>query len=76
MLFDSKYNYMYSLEKGSFFGEYNIMFGLKSNINYMGKIKKTNAKNANIVFKIKAEVLISVILDDANTYKHFYNIAL
>lgn len=32
-IFDSKYNYMYDLDEGSYFGEYNILFGLYSNIN-------------------------------------------
>ena len=34
ILFDNKYNYMYDLEPGSFFGEYNILFGLISNVYY------------------------------------------
>ena len=31
-LFDQKYNYMYTLKEKSFFGEYNILFGLISNM--------------------------------------------
>ena len=37
-LFDDNFTYMYNLEEGSFFGEYNIMFGLLSNMFY-----KTNS---------------------------------
>lgn len=32
--FDKNYNYLHSLENGSFFGEYNIMFGLYSSAYY------------------------------------------
>ena len=46
-LFDEKYSYMCNLEQGSFFGEYNIMFGLKSNIYY-----KTT--HYSIIFRINS----------------------
>jgi signal-transduction protein with cAMP-binding, CBS, and nucleotidyltransferase domain len=32
--FDSQYNYISTLQEGSSFGEYNILFGLYSNITY------------------------------------------
>ena len=36
-VFDNKYNYLYDLPESSWFGEYNIMFGLYSSLNYKGK---------------------------------------
>jgi len=35
--FSKEYVYLYSLEEGSFFGEYNIMFGLYSSLYYQGE---------------------------------------
>ena len=32
--YDENYSYMVNLEEGSFFGEYNIMLGLYSQLNY------------------------------------------
>jgi signal-transduction protein with cAMP-binding, CBS, and nucleotidyltransferase domain len=34
-VFDQGYNYLYSLPEGSFFGEFNILFGLYSDLNYV-----------------------------------------
>jgi len=34
-VFDESYNYLYTLPEGSFFGEFNIIFGLYSNLNYV-----------------------------------------
>jgi len=38
--FSKDYVYLYSLEQGSFFGEYNILFGLFSNTYYQGESPK------------------------------------
>ena len=38
--FSKNYVYMYSLDEGSFFGEYKIMFGLYSSNYYQGESPK------------------------------------
>ena len=71
-LFDDKYTYMYNLEEGSFFGEYNIMFGLKSNIFY-----KTNRdSHYSMIFRIKADVFMQSICDDIDSFTHLHDISL
>jgi hypothetical protein len=81
-VFDKKYNYLYDLEEGSYFGEYNIMFGLYSSLNYKGKSvcdhhqenKKTCPRN--VIYKIPAYQLMKIITEDVQVFKHFHDIAL
>lgn len=82
-LFDEKYNYMYDLEPGSYFGEYQIMFGLYSNITYRSAYIKHDAGEIfnycniqRIVYFIPSEKFMSIITEDPLAYRHFHSIAL
>ena len=57
--FDDKYEYMCHLEPGSFFGEFNIMFGLYSNLHYkaLNDVKMSHI----ILFVIEKEDLMNLI---------------
>lgn len=47
--YSSRMQYMYTLSNGGFFGEYNIMFGLYSSLNYQADIASSQG-NYNIIF--------------------------
>ena len=57
---DCHYNYMYELNKGSYFGEMHVMFGLRSD-NFFSVCKFDNRKE-NILFKITGYKFLEVIV--------------
>ena len=69
-VFDKSYNYMYNLDKTSFFGEYKIMFGLYSNMYY--RVSNDDSTHYSMIFNIKYNVFMKEILKDINTFKHLY----
>lgn len=74
-LFSSNYTYMYDLEKGSFFGEYNILYGLYSNIFY--RTQTCNGKSHYVmIFRIEAETFMSEICKDIDSFNHINKIAV
>ena len=76
-VYDKNYEYMYDLQESSFFGEYNIMFGLYSSLHYKGKSKKYSAvKQRNVIYKIPGKDFMSIICDDVQMFKHFHDISL
>ena len=61
-LFDIKYNYLYDLEQQSYFGEYNILFGLTSNISYRFSGNEVDSNCVqNILFKINSKEFMTII---------------
>ena len=71
-LYDKHYTYMYNLEQGSFFGEYNLMFGLKSNMYY----KTHGETHYSMIFRIDSGIFMDAICDDIDSFTHLHNIAL
>lgn len=55
-VFDKGYNFLYILTEGSFFGEYNIIFGLYSAFNYVPILREDQAKEKYaMIFKIEGQ---------------------
>ena len=50
--YDENYNYITTIQNGSYFGEYNIMFGLYSSISY--NLPQTNT-GSSVVYLLKIE---------------------
>jgi hypothetical protein len=74
-LWGPKYDYMYDLENGAYFGEYNIMFGLYSNIHY--KVHTYQSKNHFVmIFRIDKRILMNEICKDIDSFTHLHKIAL
>ena len=67
--------YMYTLCNGGFFGEYNIMFGLYSNLNYQADIASCQG-SYNIIFKINKTALMQSICQDFGSFNHFHDLSL
>ena len=59
--------------EGSFFGEYNIMFGLDSNIHYQA-IQKSS--EPIILLRIDYEKLMNIVCTDYSTFLHLHKISL
>mmetsp|Transcript_5911 Transcript_5911/g.9621 ORF Transcript_5911/g.9621 Transcript_5911/m.9621 type:complete len:260 (+) Transcript_5911:2849-3628(+) len=76
--FDKKYNYLMNLEPGSFFGEYNILFGLYSQMYYQTHSADNHdtKKLSCLLFKIEAKKFMQIVLRDSTTFKHLHHIAL
>ena len=66
---------MYELEQGSFFGEYNILYGLYSNIYYRTSVCD-HKKHYTMIFRIGAETFMNEICKDMDSFNHINNIAL
>ena len=82
-VYDNKYNYLYDLEESSWFGEYNIMFGVYSSLNYKGKsITKSIGKHKvaksfrNVLFKIPSYNFMKIVTTDVQAFKHFHEMSL
>jgi hypothetical protein len=83
-VYDNKYNYLYDLEESSWFGEYNIMFGVYSSLIYKGKsITKSNGKNKvvnksfrNVLYKIPSYNFMTIVTTDVQAFKHFHEMSL
>ena len=67
--------YLYTLSNGGFLGEYNIMFGLFSNLNYQADIDTSEGKQI-IIFSINKRVFIESICQDFVSFTHFHDLAL
>ena len=59
--------------EGSFFGEYNIMFGLDSNIHYQAI---QNCSEPVILLRIDYEKLMNIVTTDYSTFYHLHKISL
>lgn len=59
--------------EGSFFGEYNIMFGLDSNIHYQAISK---CSEPIILLRIDSEKLMNIVCTDYTTFFHLHKISL
>jgi hypothetical protein len=64
--FDSKYQYICHMEPGCFFGEYNIMFGLYSNMFYSCGVDPGSLTNT--ILKIDRDALMSCVCQDITTF--------
>lgn len=80
--FDKNYKYVKTYQKGGFFGEYNILFGLYSNMYYQPEVQQdsseTSGKSKKYVelLKIDKNLFVSEICKDLGTFNHFFNISL
>ena len=74
---DKRLNYQCHLQEGSFFGLYNIMFGLYSS-KYFRYIQKdhSNLQSPCILFKLPHKTFLSVICEDYHSFTHFHKIAI
>jgi len=75
MTFNKSFQYLRTFERGSFFGDYNIIFGLYSDSYYRA------AQNDSVLtichfFKVPKQRLIDLICSDIESFKHFHNICL
>lgn len=68
-MFDNNYNYLCDLKQGSYFGEYQIMFGLYSDFYY-------STSEPTYIFKIDAFDFMKTICRDDMSYKHFFEISI
>ena len=79
-VYDNKYNYLYDLEESSWFGDYNIMFGVYSSLNYKGKSTKTignkNQSFRNVLYKIPSFNFMKIVTGDVQAFKHFHEMSL
>lgn len=66
---------MYTLSDGGFFGEYNIMFGLYSDLSYQAEIDPEQGKYV-IIFNINKKVLMESISQDFGSFIHFHDLSL
>lgn len=71
-LFDPTYTYLCSLEETSFFGDYQVILGVASDIQY--RVKADIFKT--IIYKIDAEVFLQAICEDELVFKHYFKMAL
>ena len=71
--YDLNYNYMYNLQQGSFFGDYNIVFTLYSNMFYKAV---PNLQGYIVLYKIDSETLLNCFCTDIVSFKHLFNISL
>ena len=71
--YSREYSYLCTYHPGAFFGEYNIMFGIQSQISYRTKI--TN-NNATVMFKIDQDDLMNRIARDEAMFKHMFKISV
>lgn len=77
-LFDEKFNFMYELKQGSYFGEFNVMFDTYSEHYYKTTLTKNQYKCTNshtrkdmmqtLLFKIEAEVFLEIICKDPKLF--------
>jgi len=75
--FDENFSYMVSLEEGSFFGEYNIMFGLYSQLNYqMALSNERGGQNLVQLFKIEKDKLMQALCIDFHSFLHFHKLSI
>ena len=66
---------MYDLEKGSFFEEYNLLFGLYSNIYY--KTQTNEGKSHYVmIFRIEADIFMNEICKDIESFNHINKLAI
>ena len=72
-LMDRYYNFMYELRRGSYFGELQTLFGLRSDSFYG---ISTHAKEDNILFKISGLKFLQIIVQDFQTFQQFFNSAI
>ena len=68
-MFDRNYNYLCELQPGSYFGEYQILFGLYSDFYY-------SVSDFAYIFKIEAIDFMKTICRDEMAYKHFFEISI
>lgn len=71
--FDKSYNYLNTLEQGSFFGEFNIIFQLYSFVYYQSS--GIDIEGCTI-YKIDYEKFINIICKDVSAFKHLFDISL
>ena len=64
-MFDSNYNYLCQLREGSFFGEYQVLFGLYSDFFY-------STNSICYIFKMESIDFMKTICRDDLSYKHFF----
>ena len=69
------YNYMYDLQERSFFGDYNIQFGLYSNIRFNSHLNKPKM-HCIVIFKIESYHLMNQICSNFNSFKHLHQLSL
>jgi hypothetical protein len=67
---------MYFLEPGSFFGEFNILFGVLSPVHYRLSYNPQDQSLYTHLFKVHRKELLEIICSHEETFLHFISIAL
>ena len=85
-LFDQKFNYMYELREGGYFGEFNVLFNLYSEYCYKttkihkghhyGHSHDKSEMRGTLLLKIEAETFINIICKDPKLFMNFFRICV
>jgi len=73
-LFSKNYTYLSNVEAGGFFGEYNVLFGLSSQMFFQASCE--SASSHILLFKIEAKQLLTIISKDIGAFRHFHSLAV
>mmetsp|Transcript_40890 Transcript_40890/g.62307 ORF Transcript_40890/g.62307 Transcript_40890/m.62307 type:complete len:153 (-) Transcript_40890:182-640(-) len=74
--FSPEFQYMFNLEEGSFFGEYNIVFGIYNQIHYQAVDDRNHSCRTCQLLKIEKEVFLDIIGSELDSFKHIHNISV
>mmetsp|Transcript_37561 Transcript_37561/g.57538 ORF Transcript_37561/g.57538 Transcript_37561/m.57538 type:complete len:121 (-) Transcript_37561:1612-1974(-) len=69
MVFDKHFHYLYNLERGSFFGDYHIAYGLVSEQYF--RASSCTKYNVCQLFKVDKQALVRILCSDFQSFAHF-----